>query len=54
MKCDMCHKDKSDVSTQPSRSQLIFGGFNVKYENRCNDCEREVRKRIDKMLKHVP
>lgn len=47
MKCN--HKGKK--SLQPTFKQLIFGGFNVKMEMRCNKCERKICKLITKMLK---
>ena len=48
--CARCKQKKKDCSLEPSRSQLIFGGFPVKYEYRCPACERELCKKIDKML----
>lgn len=50
-KCDMCGKQKKNVTTEPSRSQLIFGGFRVKYEQRCPACERKVAAQIERMLR---
>lgn len=49
-KCDMCNQEKRNVSKEPSRSQLLFGGFNIQTENRCPACERKVMKWVDKML----
>jgi hypothetical protein len=49
--CDMCLKESDSVKRVPSRSQLLFGGFNVKMENRCPKCERRVVKWIDRILK---
>jgi hypothetical protein len=40
-KCDCCGELKRNVERQPSRRQLLFGGFNVTYENRCPACERD-------------
>lgn len=53
MICDMCHQDKPDVERQPSRSQLIFGGFNTRMESRCKDCEKELCKDFDEMIKRM-
>jgi hypothetical protein len=53
MLCDMCHKDKPNVEQQPSRSQLIFGGFNIRIESRCRDCEKKVCKDLDKIFKNL-
>ena len=52
MICDRCKQDKDNVSVEPSRSQLMFGGFPVKYEKRCEDCEKELIRQINKVLKN--
>jgi hypothetical protein len=51
--CAMCGVSELDkeVSLQPSRSQLVFGGFRVKMEHRCVDCEAKVVEGIEAMLK---
>lgn len=49
-KCDMCGEYKHTVKSQPSRSQLTFGGFPVKRENRCGRCETKLGKQLDKIL----
>jgi hypothetical protein len=48
--CDVCGERKKNVSLEPSRSQLLFGGFKLKFENRCRSCERKVSKWVDKLL----
>jgi hypothetical protein len=48
--CDVCKKAKRTVSREPSRSQLLFGGFNLRFENRCPACERKVVAWVDKQL----
>lgn len=51
MSCVMCGSNHK-VSSQVSRSQLIFGGFRGKiYEDRCEKCEKKVIESIKKMLK---
>jgi hypothetical protein len=41
--CDVCGKEKRNVSLQPTLSQLIFGGFRGKMtQMRCSDCEKDV------------
>ena len=52
-KCDTCGKERRNVSLQPSSSQLIFGGFPVRHENRCLDCERKLSKQLDKILDNL-
>lgn len=49
--CDRCHKEKKNLSFEPTVKSLIFGGFKIKYENRCRACEREIIKIIDRALK---
>lgn len=44
MICDVCGREHKSVTIQPSRRQLLFGGFNVSYEKRCGTCESEVAK----------
>ena len=53
MICDMCHKDKPNVEQQPSRSQLIFGGFRNLTEGRCRDCEKELCKTVSQIIKNI-
>lgn len=50
--CDVCGEQKRDVRLQPSRSQLLFGGFHVTYESRCRDCERDVSRWAIRMIKN--
>jgi hypothetical protein len=50
MMCDVCKTDKTSTTLQPSRSQLIFGGFPARYENRCDQCEKELGKRLSAMI----
>lgn len=50
-KCDMCGKEKWNVSREPSRSHLLFGGFIGRFENRCPTCEREVVDWANKLIK---
>ena len=49
-KCDMCLQEKKNVSHEPSRSQLLFGGFNVRMESRCSECEKKVIKWVKEQL----
>lgn len=48
--CDMCHKPKKNVELQPSRRQLIYGGFPQRYEYRCPACESKVDRWIQRIL----
>ena len=50
--CNMCGMEKK-VEVQPSRSQLMCGGFPVKYENRCSSCERKLVKQINNILEKI-
>jgi hypothetical protein len=43
MKCVMCGTENDTVDSQPTRSQLIFGGFPMRWENRCRKCEKKSR-----------
>lgn len=52
-RCDMCRRLKRNVSLEPSRSQLVFGGFPVKLEHRCAACERRVCKRVAAMIRNI-
>lgn len=52
-KCDMCEKMKRNVSLEPSRRQLLFGGFHVTYENRCPKCERKVAEWAKRAISHA-
>jgi len=47
----MCERE-AEVSYQPSRSCLIFGGFN-KLEKRCDKCEKEVIKMVNNILNNL-
>lgn len=51
--CVMCGKGAKEVelSLEPTRSQLLFGGFNVKMEHRCEDCEKKVCDWANKLIK---
>lgn len=50
MKCDICGST-NNVERQPTRSQLIFGGFRGKMtELRCDECEKKLVKRIEGLL----
>jgi hypothetical protein len=53
----MCGKFKRDeqVSSQPSRRALIFGGFkhNWRTEDRCNKCEHKLVKIISSMIRQI-
>lgn len=51
--CCMCGKQKRNVSLQPSRTQLLFGGFYVRMEYRCRYCEREVARWATKLIKNL-
>ena len=46
--CGMCHKHKKTLSLEPSRSQLIFGGFPVQVEYRCQSCETKLVKQLER------
>ena len=49
-RCKMCGRNDVDVELQPSRSQILFGGFRSRMENRCAGCEKKVAKWVDKLL----
>ena len=49
--CSMCKRHTSDLSLEPSRKQLIFGGFNVRLEYRCGACEKKVIKSMEATLR---
>ena len=51
IRCDMCGKFVKDAPLQPSRSQLLFGGFRVQLERRCGQCERQVSAWVKGLLK---
>ena len=51
MKCEICGKDKKTVELQPSRKQLIFGGFPIRFEYRCQRCETILAKQLSAVLK---
>ena len=53
-RCDVCLKEKPDVKLEPSRSQLLFGGFHVKLENRCKECEQDVLRWVRTTLTGIP
>ena len=46
----MCGKEKRNVSLEPSRSTLLFGGFPQQYERRCPACERKVVRQFEEIL----
>lgn len=48
-RCVICGSYR-DVERELSRSQLLFGGFDVKYELRCKKCEAELCQKIDDIL----
>lgn len=43
--CSICGQ-RDNLSLEPSRSQLIFGGFPTRVEFRCPKCEAEIAKKI--------
>ena len=50
---ELCGSTKN-VSSQPTRSQLIFGGFRGKIsEARCEKCEKEIVKMVDRALERL-
>lgn len=49
--CSMCKKEK-ECSREPSRSQLMFGGFAPKFEYRCQACENKLIRRIELLLEY--
>ena len=51
--CAICNKSKKTITRQPSRSQLIFGGFPVRYENRCQACETKLVKQLERNFKMI-
>jgi len=51
--CSVCKKHKNNLSLEPSRSQLLFGGFHIKMEYRCVACETKVAKWVDKMSDNI-
>lgn len=51
MTCDMCKKENKTVDYQPTRKQLLFGGFPVRLEKRCAKCEQKVVAWVDRILK---
>ena len=48
--CARCKLPKPNMSLEPSRSQLLFGGFKVRLEYRCTECEREVTAWVNRVL----
>ncbi len=51
--CGVCKKNKRNLFLEPSRNQLLFGGFNMRREYRCPDCERKVARWIDGTLRQL-
>lgn len=51
-RCKMCGASALDkkLSLEPSRSQLLFGGFRARMEHRCEDCEKKVCEWVDSLL----
>jgi len=49
--CSMCRQTHPKLSTEPSRKQLIFGGFPVFMEKRCPACEKKVIKSMNATLR---
>lgn len=48
--CGMCKKQRDNLHLEPSRKQLLFGGFPASFEYRCDDCEKILVKKINKFL----
>lgn len=48
--CNRCKKHTKNLSLEPSRRQLIFGGFPIEIEYRCQKCEKEVSSLIQKLI----
>ena len=49
--CEMCGKEKKNVSLEVSRNTLVFGGFRSKMtEYRCRACEKKVLESVERML----
>ena len=51
MTCDVCKKENETVEYQPTKKQLLFGGFPVRLEKRCAECEQKVVAWVDRILK---
>lgn len=50
MICAVCDEDK-ETEMQPSRSQLIFGGFPAQLEAVCKECDRKLAKDMGAYLR---
>lgn len=50
--CEMCGAEKPEFF-EPTRSQLLFGGFPVKMEYRCKKCEAHVAEWVETMLDNI-
>lgn len=46
--CNVCRKEKI-VHREPTLNQLVFGGFPIRTEYRCDDCEEDVVNKVDKI-----
>ncbi len=53
MFCAVCQKDKKKVEYAPTLNQLVFGGFPVKMQWRCSDCEEKLSVDVKKIFKSV-
>jgi hypothetical protein len=50
-KCNVCKKEKKNVNFVPTSRQLIFGGFNLTFEYRCEKCDQKLSKKLMRMIK---
>lgn len=52
--CNRCHKEFhiKDLEYQPKASTLVFGGRPF-YEKRCKNCEKEVSRSIENIMKSL-
>ena len=50
MTCVMCQKAKKTVEMQPTRKQLLFGGWHMRHEPRCQACETKVVKWLERLI----
>ena len=51
MTCDVCKKENETVEYQPTKKQLLFGGFPVRLEKRCAECDQKEIEWVDRILK---
>ena len=55
--CEICGKEKPDITHEPSPNTLIFGpfttlrGYMPTYQDRCTKCDKELGKKLLSMLK---